>query len=50
MAIDKEKNVQVLITIPLELLKEIEAYWHENKINNRTEAIRKLIISGLEKD
>ena len=50
MAIDKDKNVQVLITIPLELLKDIEDYWHENKIKNRTEAIRELIIKGLEKD
>lgn len=50
MAIDKDKNVQVLITIPLELLEEIENYWHENKIKNRTEAIRELIIKGLEKD
>lgn len=50
MAIDKDKNAQVLITIPLELLKEIENYWHENKIKNRTEAIRELIIKGLEKD
>ena len=50
MAIDKGKNVQVLITIPLELLKDIEDYWHEKKIKNRTEAIRELIIKGLEKD
>lgn len=50
MAIDKDKNVQVLITIPLELLEEIENYWHENKIKNRTEAIRELIIKGLEKE
>ena len=50
MAIDKDKNVQVLITIPLERLKDIEDYWHENKIKNRTEAIRELIIKGLEKD
>lgn len=50
MAIDKDKNVQLLITIPIELLKEVEAYWHEKKIKNRTEAIRELIIKGLEKD
>ena len=48
VAIDKDKNVQVLITIPLELLEEIENYWHENKLKNRTEAIRELIIKGLE--
>ena len=49
LAIDKDKNVQVLITIPIGLLKEIEDYWHKNKIKNRTEAIRELIIKGLEK-
>lgn len=48
MAIDKNNNSQVLITIPNNLLKEIEEYWHKNKINNRSEAIRELLRKGLE--
>jgi len=49
LAVDKEKNTQVLVTFPNELLEEIHNYWHENKIKNRNEAIRQLIIKGLEK-
>ena len=49
MAIDKNKNTQVLVTLPNELLKQIEDYWHANKLKNRTEAIRKLIKIGLSK-
>ncbi|MET3209894.1 UNVERIFIED_CONTAM: metal-responsive CopG/Arc/MetJ family transcriptional regulator [Paenibacillus sp. PvR008] len=47
MAIDKDKNTQVLVTFPNELLDEIEMFWHENKLKNRSEAIRKLIEIGL---
>lgn len=50
MVVDTEKNVQLLITLPIELLKEIEEYWHENKIKNRSEAIRNLITKGLERN
>ncbi|WP_173668476.1 CopG family ribbon-helix-helix protein [Rummeliibacillus stabekisii] len=47
MAIDKDKNTQVLVTFPNELLKEIENYWHDKKLKNRNEAIRELIKIGL---
>ncbi|KAF6565464.1 hypothetical protein G9G63_09920 [Paenibacillus sp. EKM202P] len=49
MAIDKDKNTQVLVTFPNDLLDEVELFWHENKLKNRSEAIRKLIEIGLEK-
>lgn len=49
MAIDKTKNTQVLVTFPNELIEEIENYWHDNKLKNRNEAIRELIIKGLDK-
>mgnify|MGYP001393497864 CR=1 FL=1 len=48
MAIDKTKNTQVLVTIPNELLQEIEDYQFENRFKNRNEAIRDLIKKGLE--
>lgn len=49
MAIDKEKNTQVLLTVSNELLKEIEDYQFNNRIPSRSEAIRLLIKKGLEK-
>lgn len=48
MAIDKEKNTQVLVTFPNELLKEVEVYWHSKSLKNRNEAIRELVKKGLE--
>lgn len=48
--IDKEKNTQVLITISHEMLEQIEDFQFENRIKNRSEAIRTLITKGLEKD
>lgn len=48
--INKEKNTQVLVTIPHEMLKRIEDYQFDNRIKNRSEAIRTLINKGLEKD
>lgn len=48
MAIDKEKNTQVLVTIPNEMLQKIEDYQFDNRIKNRSEAIRTLIEKGLE--
>lgn len=48
MAIDKEKNTQVLVTFPNEMLDEIERYWHEQSLKNRNEAIRELIRKGLD--
>ena len=49
MAVDKEKNTQVLATFPNDVLQEIEDYWHKNKLKNRNEAIRELVKKGLEK-
>ena len=49
MAIDKEKNTQILITFPNDLVEEIETYWHDNQLKNRSEAIRQLVMKGLEK-
>lgn len=49
MAVDKEKNTQVLVTFPNEMISEIEKYWHDNKLKNRNEAIRELVSLGLKK-
>ncbi|MFK9119155.1 ribbon-helix-helix domain-containing protein [Peribacillus frigoritolerans] len=49
MAIDKTKNTQVLVTFPNDVLEKIEDYWHDNKLKNRNEAIRELVIKGLNK-
>lgn len=48
MAVDKRTNKQILVTFPNELVEEIEIYWHENSLNNRSDAIRELIKMGLE--
>ncbi|GAA3722993.1 hypothetical protein GCM10022378_11320 [Salinicoccus jeotgali] len=48
MAVDKEKNRQVLVTFTNEQLKRIEDYQFENRIPSRTEAIRDLVDKGLE--
>ena len=48
--INKDKNTQVLITLSHELLEKIETYQFDNRIKNRTEAIRVLIQKGLEKE
>ncbi len=50
MAVDKEKNMQVLVTFPKEMIKEVEDYWHQNNLPNRNEAIRVLVQKGLEKE
>lgn len=49
MAIDKTKNIQILITMSKELKKEIEDYQFKNRIPNRTAAILELIRKGLSK-
>lgn len=41
---------KVLISFPDELLKRIEDYRFENRVNNRTQAVLDLIIKGLEKE
>lgn len=48
MAIDKTKNTQVLVTFPNELLQRIEDYQFENRLKNRNEAIRDLVLKALE--
>lgn len=50
LAIDKDKNTQVLVTIPNEMLQKIEDFQFDNRIKNRSEAIRILIEKGLEKE
>jgi metal-responsive CopG/Arc/MetJ family transcriptional regulator len=47
LAVDKEKNKQILVTFPNELVEEIEKYWHDQKLKNRNEAIRELVQKGL---
>lgn len=49
MAVDKNKNKQVLVTIPNEMLEEIEDFRFAKKYNNRNEAIRALIQSGIDR-
>lgn len=49
MAVDKSKNTQILLTIPNDMVEEIENYWHDNRLNSRSEAIRNLIAIALEK-
>lgn len=48
--IDKTKNTQVLVTMPHEMLEKIETFQHENRIKNRSEAIRILLNKGLESE
>ena len=50
MAVDKDKNTQILVTMPWELKEEIEDYQFENRIPNRTAAILDLIENGLAKE
>jgi len=47
--IDKDKNTQVLVTLPHRLLADIENYWYEKRLKSRSEATRELIVQGLEK-
>lgn len=47
MAVDKERNTQVLLTVPNKLFKKIEDFQFENRIKSRSEAIRILIEKGL---
>lgn len=48
LAIDKNKNKQVLVTFPIELLNQIEDYRFENRKPNRNKAILDLINEGLQ--
>ncbi|MNC15660.1 HNH endonuclease [compost metagenome] len=47
--IDKNRFSQILMTFPNEMVEEIEAFWHDEKIKNRSEAIRELVVRGLQK-
>ncbi|WP_283751208.1 hypothetical protein [Bacillus cereus] len=47
MAVNKEKNTQILVTFTKEQVEQIENYWHENKLKNRNEAIRQIVDKGL---
>lgn len=47
MAVDKDKNTQILVTFPNDLLEQVDQFWHDNKIMNRNEAIRQLVSAGL---
>jgi metal-responsive CopG/Arc/MetJ family transcriptional regulator len=46
VAVDKDKNTQILVTFPNNLLEQIDQYWHDKRIMNRNEAIRQLIAAG----
>ncbi len=50
MAVDKDKNKQVLVTFPKDQLDQVETYWHDHSLKNRNEAIRILVQKGLEKE
>lgn len=50
MAIDKEKNTQILVTLNKDMLTKIEDFQFDNRIKSRTEAIRQLIEKGLSSD
>lgn len=47
MPINKSKNKQFLMTLPVDLLEKVEQYWHENRLPNRNEAIRQLLYKAL---
>lgn len=47
MAVDKNKNTQILVTFPNDLLELVNQYWHDEKLMNRNEAIRQLVSAGL---
>jgi metal-responsive CopG/Arc/MetJ family transcriptional regulator len=50
MAVDKTKNTQILVTFPNDIVEDIQEYWHEKQLKNRSEAIRELVLIGLKKE
>lgn len=50
MAIDKNINTQILLTMTHTLKEEIEDYQFKNRIPSRTAAIIELIEKGLKND
>ncbi|MGR3779326.1 hypothetical protein ACT1UG_27585 [Bacillus paramycoides] len=47
MAVNKDKYTQILVTFTKKQVKQIEDFWHDNKISNRNEAIRQIVDKGL---
>lgn len=50
MAVNKKENTQILVTFPNEMVEQIEKYWHDNHLKNRSETIRELVRKGLESE
>ena len=48
--LDKSKFTAITISITPDVLDDIKNYWHENRLKNRSEAIRELIKMGLQKE
>ena len=50
MAKDPDEHMTERIIIPVTptMLEEIKEYWHERRLNSKSEAIRRLIEVGLE--
>lgn len=50
MAVDKTKHTSILVNFPDQILEDIETYQFDNRIQNRTQTIIRLIEKGLEKE
>lgn len=48
MAVRLDLNKQFLLTVPNEMADQINDFWHEERLDNRNDAIRELIKLGLE--
>ena len=48
MAVRLDLNKQFLLTVPNEMADQINNFWHEERLDNRNDAIRELIKLGLE--
>ncbi len=46
--LNKHKYTRVFLPMTNELLEKIERYWHQEKLKNRNEAIKKLVTKGLD--
>jgi len=49
MAVNPETTARKLVSLPHDLVKQIQDYRFENRIASESETIRRLIILGLEK-
>jgi metal-responsive CopG/Arc/MetJ family transcriptional regulator len=49
MAVNPETTARKLVSLPHDLVKQIQDYRFDNRIASESEAIRRLIILGLEK-